>query len=169
MDRNQKTAGLFPIVTLVVPEVRAIFSCVRASTQSLYGIVANDPAEAIYYIYSDADGGLSFMLSHEPPEDEKLVSNWLPAPEGRFYVLLRTYLPNQEMIEQKWAPAPMVPESKPSPDIQPSEGGTCESMGGISCVCPDGSAACTNGRQDECHCSSGIIPWKGGQDEVRMK
>ncbi len=49
------------------------------------------------------DGSLSFYVGHEPPADE-LQSNWLPAPDDEFYLLLRTYLPGPAIVEQSWQP-----------------------------------------------------------------
>jgi hypothetical protein len=39
----------------------------------------------------DADGSLSLPIQHEQPD--ALESNWLPAPAGRFYLILRLYHP----------------------------------------------------------------------------
>lgn len=41
----------------------------------------------------DPDGGLSLSICHERPAD---ASNWLPAPEGSFYLILRMYQPRPE-------------------------------------------------------------------------
>lgn len=38
----------------------------------------------------DPDGGLTLSVSHQAPAD---VRNWLPAPAGRFYCILRLYHP----------------------------------------------------------------------------
>jgi len=139
---------------------------IRAAFQSLGGIVANDPEEAVYIVansdangdelnsknrykiqfnkenlpkanafwsltmydmtnnltpnpinrYSlgdrseglqyDQDGGLSLYISHDPPAGGN-ESNWLPAPKGKFYLILRAYLPSQEIVEQSWEPPPL--------------------------------------------------------------
>jgi len=42
----------------------------------------------------DPDGGLTLVVGHEPPREP---ANWLPAPEGAFYVILRMYLPRPEV------------------------------------------------------------------------
>jgi hypothetical protein len=42
----------------------------------------------------DPDGGLSLRVGHTPPRD---AANWLPAPEGPFYLILRMYLPRSEV------------------------------------------------------------------------
>ena len=41
----------------------------------------------------DPDGGLSLLVGHEAPRD---TSNWLPAPAGGFYLILRMYCPRAE-------------------------------------------------------------------------
>jgi hypothetical protein len=139
---------------------------VRAAIQSLGGIVANDPAEAVYlpamrdlqgnllvgknrykitfakdrmppvnsfwsltmydstnnlaankidrYSLGDrstglsyaADGSLTLYVGQQEPAAEHL-SNWLPAPDDEFYLVLRTYLPKSELIQQSWQP-PMI-------------------------------------------------------------
>lgn len=45
----------------------------------------------------DKDGGLTFYLQHASPGKDR-ESNWLPAPEGSFYVILRAYVPKKEML-----------------------------------------------------------------------
>lgn len=135
----------------------------RAALQSLGGIVANDPDEAVYIvahtdqagrllngeanyritfpagktppvkafwsmsIYDNtnnlvensidryslgdrtpglvtaSDGSLSLLVSHAPPPNDQR-SNWLPAPKGEFYLVLRAYLPGGALIQQSWEP-----------------------------------------------------------------
>lgn len=41
----------------------------------------------------DAQGGLTLTIAHQPPADTR---NWLPAPAGQFYLVLRMYLPRPE-------------------------------------------------------------------------
>ena len=31
-------------------------------------------------------------------------SNWLPAPDGQFFLILRTYLPADDIVNQTWQP-----------------------------------------------------------------
>lgn len=54
----------------------------------------------------DADGGLEILMQHERPAPE-LEANWLPVPEGKFNLFLRTYLPGPHVLNQSYAP-PMV-------------------------------------------------------------
>lgn len=140
----------------------------RAALQCFSGIIANDPAEAIYFnsavdstgqafdgtkrytlrfppgqlppvkafwsvtmydptfnlvenpinryaignrtqnLKKDADGGLTIYIQGDSPGKDK-ESNWLPSPKsGSFFMLLRTYLPDPEIVEQKWVPPGVV-------------------------------------------------------------
>ncbi|CRM80287.1 DUF1254 domain-containing protein [Pseudomonas fluorescens] len=56
----------------------------------------------------DADGGLTLALQHhEPPKAEQ--SNWLPAPTGPFFAVLRIYLPKPEVTSGQWKLPPLMP------------------------------------------------------------
>ena len=48
-----------------------------------------------------ADGSLTIYIQHQSPENEK-EANWLPAPDGEFYLIFRTYGPSEELINQTW-------------------------------------------------------------------
>lgn len=48
-----------------------------------------------------ADGTLSILIQHRRPPDPV---NWLPAPNGPFYLAFRSYLPRPEMISGGWRP-----------------------------------------------------------------
>lgn len=50
---------------------------------------------------TDADGGITLYLSHKSPGKNK-ESNWLPAPNGPFYGVLRMYMPGPEVVEGQW-------------------------------------------------------------------
>ena len=59
-------------------------------------------------LMKDADGGLNFYIQRASPGKDK-ESNWLPSPQsGPFFLILRTYMPGAEIIEQKWAPPPVT-------------------------------------------------------------
>jgi hypothetical protein len=55
----------------------------------------------------DADGGVTLYLQKESPGAEK-EANWLPAPDGRFFVVLRLYLPEPQAISGAWQQPPLV-------------------------------------------------------------
>ena len=46
-----------------------------------------------------ADGSLTLHLSHKPPTDKAGQANWLPAPEGQFALIVRTYVPTQPLLD----------------------------------------------------------------------
>jgi len=48
------------------------------------------------------DGSLTIYVQSDSPGKE-LESNWLPAPDGPFYTILRLYLPEQRVLEGEWA------------------------------------------------------------------
>lgn len=50
---------------------------------------------------TDADGGVTLYVQHQPPAKD-LQSNWLPAPDGPFYGVLRIYLPTPEVSNGQW-------------------------------------------------------------------
>jgi hypothetical protein len=49
----------------------------------------------------DSDGGLTIHVQHESPGKEK-ESNWLPAPDGPFVLVLRMYWPKPEALSGQW-------------------------------------------------------------------
>jgi hypothetical protein len=52
-----------------------------------------------------SDGSITLYIQKDPPGEDK-ESNWLPAPDGPFYMVFRLYIPAPEVIEGKWeAPA----------------------------------------------------------------
>ena len=57
------------------------------------------------------DGSLTIYVQKESPGKE-LESNWLPAPDGPFYVVMRLYGPKKEALEGKWVSPALVKISK---------------------------------------------------------
>lgn len=57
----------------------------------------------------DADGGLTIHVQSDSPSEE-LAPNWLPAPAGPFYMVMRLYWPKTEAYDGSWAP-PLVWQS----------------------------------------------------------
>lgn len=55
----------------------------------------------------DADGGLTFYIQHDSPGADK-EANWLPAPEGPFFVAMRLYWPNEAALDGSWEHPPMT-------------------------------------------------------------
>ena len=51
----------------------------------------------------DADGGLTITFSHQPPDD---TANWMPAPAGAFYLIMRLYHPRSDV--RAWKAPPLT-------------------------------------------------------------
>jgi len=45
------------------------------------------------------DGSLTLHLSHAEPTTKEARANWLPAPEGQFALLVRTYVPTKPILD----------------------------------------------------------------------
>ena len=62
----------------------------------------------------NADGSLDILIQHERPGQR--VSNWLPAPAGPFYLILRLYHPRTEALQAGYRIPPIecVPPAQPS-------------------------------------------------------
>jgi len=60
-------------------------------------------------IKRDSDGGLTLYIQSASPGMDK-ESNWLPSTRnGTFVLVMRTYMPGTEIIEQQWAPPAITP------------------------------------------------------------
>ena len=53
------------------------------------------------------DGSLTLCFQHDEPDTPEGRANWLPAPAGPFYVVLRMYLPGESVIDGSWDPPPV--------------------------------------------------------------
>jgi hypothetical protein len=104
-----------------LPPVNAFWSITMYDGQSQL-LVANPisrfrvSSSMLPTLKHDADGGLTLYVQHESPGEEQ-VANWLPAPKGRFYMVMRLYGPKTEAYDGTWTP-PLVwradTELKPS-------------------------------------------------------
>ncbi|MHB2170085.1 DUF1254 domain-containing protein [Alsobacter sp. R-9] len=58
----------------------------------------------------DPDGSLTIYIQNEDPGPDK-QANWLPAPKGKFHLMLRLYWPNEKdpsIIDGSWKPPAVV-------------------------------------------------------------
>ena len=55
----------------------------------------------------EEDGSIIFCIQKASPGKDK-EANWLPAPDGPFYMVLRLYGPEPDALEGKWTPPPVV-------------------------------------------------------------
>ncbi|MCB1076542.1 MAG: DUF1254 domain-containing protein [Verrucomicrobiae bacterium] len=60
----------------------------------------------------DDDGGITLYLQHESPGEDK-EPNWLPAPEGEFWSVLRLYWPKDEALNGNWKQPPLQRVDQP--------------------------------------------------------
>ena len=51
------------------------------------------------------DGSLTLLVQKDPPNAE-MEPNWLPAPDGPFYLVMRLYGPEPEALDGTWTPPP---------------------------------------------------------------
>ena len=59
---------------------------------------------------NNADGSLTIYVGNQSPGKEK-ESNWLPAPSGNFAIWIRSYWPDQAILDGTWKP-PLVSKAK---------------------------------------------------------
>lgn len=55
-------------------------------------------------LHIDDDGSVTIYLQVDEPADPKARANWLPAPEGAFYLALREYSPKPAILTREWVP-----------------------------------------------------------------
>ena len=70
----------------------------------------NSPMEPA--LVRDADGGITLYIQHESPGKGK-EANWLPAPKGPFFMVMREYWPKPEALGGTWKAPPAVREVAP--------------------------------------------------------
>lgn len=54
----------------------------------------------------DADGGITLYIQNDSPGAEK-ESNWLPAPAGPLFTVMRLYWPKPEALDGTWKAPPL--------------------------------------------------------------
>jgi hypothetical protein len=60
---------------------------------------------------TNSDGSLTIYVQHDSPGPDK-ASNWLPAPDGPIYMVMRLYLPKKDALDGTWKPAVITQASK---------------------------------------------------------
>ncbi len=91
-----------------VPDVGAFWSLTMYHDELPHNLVSN-PINR--YVISNrtpgleynGDGSFDVYMQHDSPGDER-EPNWLPAPNGKFVLTLRTYLPSAAILEGRYAP-----------------------------------------------------------------
>ena len=93
------------------PPVDAFWSLTMYYDELPYNLVENSIDR---YVISDRtpdirfndDGSLDIYIQHAQP-DTTLKNNWLPAPDGPFRMLLRTYITGDPILDGSYAPPPV--------------------------------------------------------------
>ena len=60
-----------------------------------------------------ADGSIPLKLSHAAPAGE--AKNWLPTPDGPFYMVLRLYQPQQDVSNGNYRLPQVINDASPAP------------------------------------------------------
>ncbi len=63
-------------------------------------------------LVTDADGALTIYIQASSPGPDR-ESNWLPSPNGPFWIVLRTYGPSDELQTSEWPQPPIVRAGEP--------------------------------------------------------
>jgi hypothetical protein len=95
-----------------LPPVRAFWSITMYALPSRL-LVANSLGR--YLINSpmlpslkrDADGGITIYVQRESPGTGR-EANWLPAPAGPFFMVMRLYWPQPDALDGRWKAPPLV-------------------------------------------------------------
>ncbi|MCT8158756.1 DUF1254 domain-containing protein [Pseudoruegeria sp. SHC-113] len=59
-------------------------------------------------LIQNADGSVTVTVSNQKPEDP--AANWLPAPQGGFYAMVRFYAPTQDVLDLSYRLPDLVPQ-----------------------------------------------------------
>ncbi|MET0892948.1 MAG: DUF1254 domain-containing protein [Pseudoxanthomonas sp.] len=108
LDGNQRYTLRFAPGQL--PPVDAFWSATLYELPS--SLLSNNPLNRylinsgmLPQLHEDPDGGITLYIQHESPGKAR-ESNWLPAPAGPFFVIMRLYQPKAAALDGQWkAPA----------------------------------------------------------------
>lgn len=60
-------------------------------------------------LQKNEDGSLTLYIQKEEPTDAKAKANWLPAPDGPIYMVMRLYWPAKAALDGDWQPPGIAP------------------------------------------------------------
>lgn len=93
-----------------VPPVKGFWSITMYDAQGFFvdnAINRYNIGDRTVGLKNNTDGSLDVYIQHENPGKEK-ESNWLPAPDGEFNLLLRMYIPDQSVLTGQYQYPPVV-------------------------------------------------------------
>lgn len=91
------------------PPVKAFWSITLYNNKSLFvdnPINRYNIGDNTAGLKNSTDESLDIYIQHDKPGKDK-ESNWLPSPDGAFYLILRMYVPGEQVLDGTW-PYPAV-------------------------------------------------------------
>jgi len=91
------------------PPVQAFWSITMYNNKSLFvDNPVNRYAIGMFTegLKNNTDGSLDIYVQNKNPGPER-ESNWLPSPQDSFNLMLRMYLPGQQVLDGTWSPPPV--------------------------------------------------------------
>ena len=91
------------------PPVKAFWSITMYNNESLF---VDNPINRYNIgtytegLKNNTDGSLDIYIQNASPGKDR-ESNWLPAPQESFYLILRMYLPGEQILNGTWTPPPV--------------------------------------------------------------
>ena len=104
--------GVLSLICTTLPPAKAFWSVTMYDTSydGRAGYLVENPINR-YLINSTTQdlayregGSLTMTIQHEQPQDATQRANWLPAPDGPFYLVMRIYWPEQAALDGSWTP-----------------------------------------------------------------
>ena len=82
-------------------DVRLVFKIKTLVFPAITGVTIGDRTPGIR---KNEDGSITIYIQYDEPADLKAKTNWLPAPKGPFYMVLREYSPKPAILTREWVP-----------------------------------------------------------------
>jgi hypothetical protein len=94
------------------PPAQAFWSLTMYNAKNKF-LVANDinrysVGDRTPGIKVKSDGSLTVTISADQPSGGDAKANWLPAPDGAFYMVLRAYSPKPPILNRSWQPSAII-------------------------------------------------------------